>query len=273
MSNIATVLNAHQNSMSFRDTLESILFYWGENVLVVVDGVAWDQFENEKIPARVLQGLNHGHSSCPYRNMALGLMKSWEVWEDSVDWYCYMEYDCLVGSALVKDNLKLAKESGMWMLGNDFREDQRQIGLINSLAGEEADLKYLLGCCVFFNSVFIKKLVEEDVFNKILDFSNFHGNSPFFFLGKEKTVYNKVYDISEFLYPTLANFYGGKVGEFACWKNNAWTGAYNFYTMRFRPDLELNDPILYSCIMHPVKEFTNPVRTFHRGKRHLPFET
>lgn len=273
---IGVILNTHQNSMVFKDTLESILTYLGDQVLVLVDGISWDQFENdkEKIPVMFLKGLNHGVSSSPYRNMALGLMKGWEVWKDQVDWYCYLEYDCLIGSSAVKEHLKIAQDSGLWMVGNDFREYDKQINFVNNLAGKEINLKYLLGCCLFFNLKFMKKLNEDKVLKTILDFSNLHGNSPFFFSGQEKTIWNQVYDISEFLYPTLATCYGGKVGEFACWKEKTkeWTGAFNEYTMRFRPDLNLTDPVFNSCIMHPLKDFTNPVRTYHRGKRKFPFQ-
>lgn len=276
---IAVILNAHENSLVFKDTLESVIHYMTDDVLVVVDGFGWEQFEKEKIPARTLCGLNqgrshiHGSNNSPYRNMALGLMKSWEVWGKSVDWYCYLEYDCLIGSSKIKDHLAEASKNNVWLIGNDLREDDRQIKLINNLIKKDIKLKYLLGCCLFFNSEFISRLSKDNFFTNLLNFSNLHGNSPFFFI-KNNKIDEKVYDISEFLYPTLANSYGKNVGEFACWNHdfNCWRGVFQEYPMRFVPDLTLSDPVLNACIMHPIKDFDNPVRHYHRGKRKLPFK-
>jgi hypothetical protein len=76
-----------------------------------------------------------------------------------------------------------------------------------------------------------------------------------------------VYDLSEFMYPTLAVKYGGKVAELACWKDPSWVGNYEQYPMRFRPEITIEDHYVAACVMHPVKDIENPIRMFHRKLR------
>ena len=140
---IAVVLSAHENSPTYRDTLESVRRHLSDDVVVLVDGFGWKQFESESVDK--IEGFRHGKSSAPVRNMALGMMGAWDRWGGSADWYCYMEYDCLVGSGDVKDHLKMADERGYWMLGNDMRRVDRSMPMLNKLAGSKVDLHYLEG--------------------------------------------------------------------------------------------------------------------------------
>lgn len=267
---IAVVLNTHECSEVFRDTLESILTYLSNDVLVLVDGASWSKFENVEMPVLKLSGFHHGKPSDPYRNIALGLSRAWETWGSSKKWYCYIEYDCLVGSSEIKTHLEKAEELGYWLLGNDFRIENMRIPYIEGILKSPPNKFYcrLLGCCLFFNHKFMKILADNQFFENFLNYTNFHqeGINLVDELGKK----HLIYDLSEFLYPTLAVHYGGEVKELACWKemNNTWVGNYQFYPMRFRPDLSLQDPISNACVMHPIKEFENPVRQYHRGKRH-----
>jgi hypothetical protein len=263
---IAVILNTHENSPVFFDTLESILYYLTEDVLVVVDGLAWSKFENLEIPVRKLSGFSHGKPSAPYRNVALGLLRAWETWGESKKWYCYLEYDCLVGSSEIKNHLSQAEELGFWLLGNDLREEDKKLPFIESLLKETIAIKYFLGCCLFFNCQFLKKLAENNFFEKFLSFSNFQ-DMPIDLIDQSGKKH-MVYDLSEFLYPSLAVHYGGKIQELACWRESEWTGNSVFYPMRFQPELNLNDPYMFSCVMHPLKDFANPLRHYHRGKRH-----
>lgn len=267
---LAVVLNAHENSPVFKDTLESVRHYWTDNVLVVVDGKNWVQFRDDPTPAMKLEGFHHDKDSSPYRNMCLGLLKAWEIWGGGAEWYAYMEYDCLVGSSGTLDHLRKADEMGFWILGNDYREDARSIPFLNQFEGSDLRLKYLLGCCLFFSNEFMKHLAERDFFHRFLNFTNFHDR---IFMEDSSGKNHDVYDLSEFMYPTLAVHYGGKVGELACWANTGWRGNHESYPMRFRPDLS-EEPFERACVLHPLKHYENPVRSYHRLKRiHSPGRT
>lgn len=261
---IAVVLGAHENSPVYKDTLESIRHYLTNEILVVVDGINWKQFADENSVLK-LEGFLHGKPSAPYRNVALGLMKAWDTWGESADWYCYIEYDCLVGSSEIKNHLRLAAEQGFWMLGNDHRNPGGSIPFLESFLKEKAELHYFLGCCVFFHTKYLRALAQDDFFNKFLNFTNFRTEA--ITVVDDLSRPQMVYDLSEFMYPTLAVKYGGKVAELACWKDPSWVGNYEQYPMRFRPEITTEDHYMAACVMHPVKDIENPVRIFHRKLR------
>jgi len=263
MIDLAVVLNAHENSPVFRDTLESVLHHWTRDVLVVADAKNWGQFRDADFGVRKLEGFYHGKSSAPYRNLCLGLMKAWETWGESKGWYCYLEYDCLVGSDAVRNRLSSASERGVWIMGNDHRADGRSIPFMERFEGSSLELHYLLGCCVFFNSEFMKELARRDFFNRFLWFTNFNVDAPRLVGG---SYLEEVYDLSEFLYPTLAMHYGGRVEELARWNGSGWSGDGFGYPMRFRPDLD-DGPYEGACVMHPLKSFDSAPRAAHRRIR------
>jgi len=266
--NIAVVLNAHENSETFRDTLESVRHHWTDRVLTVVDAKGWPQFEDDDSPTFKLEGFWHGKSSAPHRNMCLGLMKAWETWGECADWVCYMEYDCLVGSSDIAGVLSEADSEGAWIVGNDHRMDARRIPFLDRFLKSRAEVQYLLGCCLFFNKSFMRVLDGQDFFRRFLWFTNFNTDAPRLVDGSGAA--EEVYDISEFMYPTLAGFYGGKVKEMACWDGVSWRGDAVRFPMRFRPDL-VERSYEGSCVLHPMKDFANPVRSYHRTKRKLTF--
>jgi hypothetical protein len=263
--NIAVLLNAHENSDTFRDTLESVATHWTKQVIVVVDGKNWGQFRDASLPAMKLEGFHHGKPNAPFRNMCLGLMKAWDTWKNWADWVCYLEYDCLVGSDHILGRLSAADKS-TWMFGNDYQTNPGLIPFIDRFQGEATNLHYLLGCCLFFNGGFMARLAEADFFERFLTFTNFHTGDPSLKSpsGKEELVY----DLSEWLYPSLAVKYGGGIKELAGWENPGWHGDGNRYPMRFEPDLHEN---WYegACVMHPLKDFSSGTRAYHRLKRKL----
>lgn len=261
---VAVVLSAHENSPTYKDTLESVKKYLSEDVVVLVDGFGWRQFEKEKVEK--IEGFRHGKSNAPVRNVALGMMGAWERWGSGADWYCYMEYDCLVGSREIKDHLRMADERGYWMVGNDMRRVERSMPMLDRLVGVKVDLYYLLGCCMFFSRDFMLRLSEKNIFRRLLEETNFFPSE----MNVEDSSGKKlpVHDASEFIYPSLAAHYGGKIEQFACWnRDGSWTGNFHHYPMRYRPDLTSSDPFKQACIMHPLKEFDNPVRAHHRTLR------
>jgi len=257
---VSVVLGTHENSDVFRDTLESVRHYWTNDVLVVVDGLSWGQFDNCDFMR--IQGFNHGKKSAPVRNVALGMMKAWEIWGDTADWYCYMEYDCLVGSKL---QLEQCKEMGFWIMGNDRRLIAERLPFLEVFAKSKLDVHYLLGCGMFLSSEFMKALAADNFFERFLNFTNFFIQT----INLESAAGKKmmVYDLSEYMYPTLAAHYGGKVGELAAWDGIQWRGNSDSYPMRYKPEITEEDPVRSACMLHPLKSFDSPVRAFHREKR------
>ena len=260
MSDMAVVLNAHENSPVFRDTLESVVHHWTDDVLVVADAKNWPQFGG--LGVRTLEGFYHGRPSAPHRNVCLGLMKAWETWGRSMPWYCYMEYDCLVCSP---DTLSHLRGTGAWLVGNDLRVDSRSMPFLERFQRCGLNLRYLLGCCLFFNVEFMAALAADNFFERFLSFTNFNTDAPLLVgpAGSEEA-----YDVSEFLYPTLAAHYGGSVVEMACWEGSCWRGEGERYPMRFRPDVD-DVEFQRACVMHPLKSFDGPARSWHRSLRTL----
>lgn len=259
---IATILSAHENSEVYRDTLDSVYKNIGEDVVVLVDGFGWNQFEGERVDK--IEGFRHGKPNAPYRNMALGLMEAWDRWKSDAEWYCYMEYDCLVGSSEVKEHLKMADDRGFWMLGNDLRRIACTMPFLDRLEEGISGLHYFLGCCQFFSQRFMEKLAERRLFQRLLETTNFFTSDPVMFDSFGKL--QPVYDPSEFIYPTLAVHYGGSVEQLACWDGSSWTGNFHHYPMRFKPDLSGDDPVHNACVMHPIKEM-GPIRQHYRKRR------
>jgi hypothetical protein len=262
---VGVVLSTHENSEIYRDTLESVQRYLSDDVVTLTDGFAWKQFSQTK--SDIIEGFRHGKPSAPVRNVALGMMGAWERWGSDVDWYCYMEYDCLVGSGEILDHLRSADENGYWMLGNDLRTNDFSIGLLDDLAGAPVSLHYLLGCCCFFSRKFMRALTDHDLFGKLLKRTNFFPIDSFMVDGRGRPF--PIHDVSEFIYPSLAVHYGGAIQQFANWNSlsSCWEGNFNHYPMRFTPDLCEQDPVREACIMHPVKSVDGPIRTHYRNKR------
>ena len=261
---IATILSAHENSPVYRDTLASVRRYFSDDLVVLVDGFGWNQFVSEDVDK--IEGFRHGKPSAPFRNVALGLIGAWERWGGKADWYCYMEYDCLVGSDETKIHLGMADQRDYWMLGNDLRIMGHSMPMLNRIEGSEIKLHYLLGCCHFFSSEFMRLLSDKDIPRRILENTNFFTSD--FFLEGDKGRRQKVYDPSEFIYPSLAVHHGGLIEQLACGREDgSWEGNYNHYPMRFRPDLSEKDPYRQACVMHPLKDAESPLRKCHRLKR------
>lgn len=262
---IAVVLNTHENSPVFRDTLESVRHHWTNDILVLVDGVAWEQFKRVDLGVPCLEGFRHGKASAPYRNACLGLMKAWDRWGSSKGWYCYMEYDCLVGSDALGEDLRVADREGVWIAGNDHREDAGRMEFLDRFQRQRCSLHYLLGCCMFMSRDFMSALHGDSFFERFLNYTNFFPGDVF--VQRPGGKREMAYDLSEFLYPSLAVMHGGRVGELACWEGSGWRGLGWRYPMRFRPDLEEGN-YEDACVMHPIKTI-GEIREYHRKKREL----
>ncbi len=268
---IATLLNIHDDSDVVLDTIESIKTYMTNDILVITDGAAsWKEKPTRKganilvpketlvVPTSQLEGFYHGCSKSPFRNMTLGLKVLRETWD--ADWYCYMEYDCLVASDEFKEDLAKAKDN-IWVLGNDYRQANYDLPLVEkAIKMKIKETHILLGCCVFFSRRYIQKLYKRDFFNRFLMLTNcFQDTVP----GLDE---QGAYDLGEILYPTLAVCLGGKVQQLAaCNDHVGWTGNAERYPMRFRPEIVAEFPD--ASIIHPSKSYDHPIRAYYREKR------
>lgn len=261
---ISVLINAHENSPTLSDTIDSIKFNLSKNILLNIDGGSKDIFNYKDVYK--IEGFIHNNKTSPYRNLALGLWKLYQTWQDS-DWYMYSEPDCLFCS---NEILKKLENNKNWILGNSLKiekiKDKFNNGnftFLEKLIGKspKEEMFYLLGCCLFFNSIFIKKLVDIDFFNRFIFYTNnFHeGKYP---------GYNGS-DISEHLYSTLAYNLGGTIDELANLNKKYLNNECIKYYMRRSPDADVIDfnYCKKSYIIHPVKSENNIIRIYHKQRR------
>lgn len=260
---ITAILNTHGVPQITLDTLESIRHYMTDQILVVIDGVAWNTYTAIDLPAYKLKGFNHNWYKSPYRNIMLGLWTAANHWTDS-DWFCYIEYDCLVGSSGFKKDLEEAAAQGIWCLGNDYRAQQTvNLSLLEKVVqGNFEEIVYLLGACIFYHKDFIKLMLEKEMFQRFLFYTNpfQRGFFPFY----------DAWDLTEHALPTMVKHFGGKIKQFAAYNQNTgmWGGNYRKYPVRFRPELTYEEQyFLQASIMHPIKNVDDPIRKYHRAKR------
>jgi len=260
---IATLLSVHDDPKLVLDTLDSVLHYMTDDVLVLVDGAS-DVFDNIDMPVHRMKGFKHGVPRSPYRNVALGLKTIRGMYPDH-DWYCYMEYDCLVTSIRFKYNLEIADDRDIWMLGADGHIDDKAIPLVESMLGQPfRSSYYLLGACQFFSKWFMEKLEQFNFFDRFLAATNdcTGGFMPGY----------GGYDVSEHLYPSLCRQFGGNIGVLATWDSveERWHGGHKVFPIRWKPDLDAEtENYKDASIMHPLKDYDHPIRKFHRKARYV----
>lgn len=255
---IATVLNVHNDPKLVLDTIDSVMTHMTQDVLVVIDGAS-TSFMDVELPTHRVAGFRHGCAKSPYRNVALGWHQVAGLWPDA-DWYCYLEYDCLVASAGILDTLRLADEQKIWMLGCDGHVDDKRIPLVESMFdGPFTHTYYFLGACQFISKRFMERLQECNFFERFLSLTNMYidGFMPAY----------DGYDVSEHLYPTIARHFGGAVGVLSTWDRykRRWHGNAAMYPIRWRPDIETVFP--EATIYHPLKALGHPVREHYRKLR------
>jgi hypothetical protein len=257
---IAAVLHVHENTELVLDTLDALRTWVTKDVLVVVDGKYWRRWGRKiELPAYKLEGFKHGHFVASYRNHVLGMMHAAKLWPDA-DWYLHTEYDTLFASDSFKQDLEESEKDGAWCVGMTHQKDSFRLLLLEALLNTSInDYHYLIGCCHFYKSDLIKKMVELNFFNRFLNLTN--GFSIGRFPGFEK------YCLMEYLFPTLAALWGGKVKELAHWTEHFGGGEYKKYPVRFRPELTWKENFPQASIFHPLKELNAPIRQYHQRKR------
>ena len=269
---ITAVLHTHGQPEVTRDTIESVMTFMTDKVLLLIDDAGYDKFDIPALPVFSLRGFYHGFPRSPYRNICLGLLNAFQKWPDS-DWYCYIEYDALVGSPTFRKDLEQAERDNVWLIGNDFRRKQEDLKkpirlvLIETMLKTKFDeIFYLLGAVLFYHKKFVRRLVHSNFLEQFLYMTNCFQQG--FFPGY---VGPAAWDLIEHLMPTLAKHWGGEVQQFAKWsdKSFSWVGNnYRRYPIRWQPDLTHIEEAIQATIMHPLKTYDHPIRVFHREKRH-----
>lgn len=258
---IVIILVVRENVSTLLDTIEAVNNWVTDKVLVIVDGAAARWGNKIKIPAHKKIGLRHEYHRGPYRNYTLGFSSALEEWPEA-DWYCKIDYDTLFVSDDFKQDLEV--DSDVWCIGNDYRNMNLTLPFLEKIVGEEISVgSYLLGSCVFCKGDFIRLLGKKDFFNRLLFYTNDFYNG--FFPGYEE------HSFEEYLYPTLASHYGGKIKELACWKEDfsCWKGNFRRYPMRWQPSLGLHENFPEASIMHPIKESDHPIRIRRKRERNV----
>jgi len=243
---IAASLNTFKNNEVLLDTLDSIRMWMTDDVIVHTDKVAEDQFADfTEAPVEI--GYYHNFPRGPYRNVGLSLLRLYDRWPHH-DWYCHIEWDCLVLSSDFK--LDLEKKSAAFCLGFDRREYGCHIPELNRIVGQPVNHgRYLIGCCIFFKRRFVQMLAEG-LLQKILQETEEYEEGRFpGYMG---------FSFEEDLYPTLAAHFGGIVESLGHWGR---------YAVRWTPDVTPSDLPPGTLIAHPIKDYNSPVREHHRRLR------
>jgi hypothetical protein len=301
---IAAIIQAHSDDDVVLDTIDSVKRWMTTDILTVMDGASWDGLDKDKFSSsHLVQGLNHGLPNNPYRNVFFGLKQIYDKWPDK-DWYCYLEYDCLVTSNSFESDLKKAEKSNYWVLGTDLRLKRCKFPFVEKIIDKKFnETFYILGCFYFLHRNYIVALNDLNFFDKFLSLTNYFSNGffPVGAYGSQNGVVDPVFDISEELIPTLAYYLGGKIGSLSFWGDGSthphnvvagtnrmpttsrqsksdgnslgWYGNYRKYPVRWRPDLNENENFIESAIMHPLKTYDHPIRQYHRHRRNSDLVT
>lgn len=243
---IAAILNVHDYLDLVLDTLDSIHTWVTDDAIVLVDGKHWDKFEphlNEFKDGQIFKGLDHGHYSSPFRNIALALKISYEKYPNH-DWHAYTEYDLL----FVKDSFKEdLKNSTADVIANDVRWKKTNVSsLFEDIVGNAPQNGCtMLGCCVFYRGSYIKELVERGILDRLIDLTKD--------LKKGRFPGYTGYAFEEFFFPTVAENMGFKVEQSGFWsEKKGWLNKK--YLARFKPNIEMNEIDSTTAIIHPCKE-------------------
>lgn len=263
---LAIALHAHKDAELVKDTARFLARWGSENILVVVDGRSPKWITESNFPFPHIVGFRNktrsvfrNHSS--YRNFTLGLLKTLEYYPDC-DWYCSTEYDVIFGSDEFKEDI-LALSDNVYCVGFNGRKTFMSLPFLEHIIGSKCYVQtYLIGCCMFFRREFLLKVKYSGLFERVLGFTNEFDDGRFPGYWEQGG-----YDFTECLFPTLVNFFGGEIASFSSWnaKKKIWTGDFKKYPIRWPTKLSIEDSLVAS-IMHPVKEFEDPVRIYHRER-------
>jgi len=266
-TDIAVLLNVHANPKMARDTLDSIRKWVSRKILMIVDKKGWHHFENFRHPdTEVLCGVYHGVGRSPYKNIAIGLQRLYEMWPDAT-WYVYLESDVVVLSSAFKADLVSLESKDVTLAAVEHRVQPKANNhwLVREILGKQDNpliCHKTLGAVMFFSHKCIKPLIAKNFFKEVLlRTKEFRGAKfPNF----------TDYAVEEIIYPSAAAAYGTVVGL------KALNGNPTAYRVRFVPNVRLDEVTIATTIAHPTKRYDDPVREHARCLRNaesLPMTT
>ena len=245
---IAAVVHGFKAPEVLFDTVDSIEFWMTDKIQVLIDGANWEAFENYPTSYQVIKGLVHGYHKSPYRNQLFGLQTLYERYPDE-DFYCWIEYDCLVMSDWFKQDLQRG-----WCYGTNHRKGEWKwdTPLLTNILDEPIKEKhYFIGNIMFFANAFLFKLKAINFFNQLIDVTTEVEKGEF-------PGYDG-YSFEEELLPSIANlWYPGSVVPLAPWER---------YACRWKPSLKVEELPATSTIAHPIKDYNDPIRKYYRKIR------
>lgn len=258
---IAVSMIAHDHLDVLLDTIDSIKYWVGDKINIVVDAFHWAKFKDFPHENMIECGFIHNYYRSPYMNVALSLKRTYEKFPD-VEWIVYLEWDCLITADFWKKDLLEAERNGTWMLANHVRcipDASLPIGFREIFRCDIKPLYINLGCCVFYKTVFIKKLFEIDFFDKLFEITKDYENGYFPNFTDHA--------MEEHLFGSACNSMGGGIRELAAWEGN-WRGDWRKYLMRAPEEIwDINEIGLATTIIHPVKRYDSPIREHYRKMR------
>lgn len=246
---IATLINTHADPLMTADTANSVKVWMTSKILVIVDGAGWHHF-GSRFDYPLHKGLVHGRPKSPYRNMLVGIAELCKLYPD-VQWYCYLESDCLIANDRFKSDL--VNQRNKYIGGFEYRGGGgMNVPILNQVVGGQVkENHHLLGAVMFMSRKFVHKMVENNLPAKLLkategfnsgDVPDFHG-----------------YAFEEELFPSLANYYyPGSVFQIGEWAK---------YNVRWQPDISSQEITPGVSIIHPLKSFDHPIRLHYRRFR------
>lgn len=245
---IATLIHTHADPGMTADTADSVKTWMTNHILVLVDGAGWHHFGSSSFPYPLHRGLVHGRPRSPFRNILLGLAEIYRRYPN-VQWFCYLESDCLVTSGGFKADLQPGKFIG----GLEYRGGgSMNMPVLNEVVGAKVkENHHLLGAIMFMSKKFVERILADDLPAKLLkvseplesgQFPDFHG-----------------YAFEEELFPSLAHHYRpGSVFTLGGWEK---------YNVRWQPDIASGEVTPAASILHPLKTLDHPVRMHYRRFR------
>lgn len=252
----ACFVATHNNLALAEDTLDSFEFWANtKKAFILVDGAYWALFENAISSFEILKGLRHGFPKSPYRNISFGLMELYKRYPTGVDFYVYIEQDVLfIGDQFKEDLKSFPSMSGFDMRPSDYSHKPATLNLdvLDEIVGErvENDI-YLLGCTLFFHKRIIKKLIDEEILDKIIKVSDQWeaGFFPNF----------KSYAVEESLFSSLAeHYYPHTIKHLK---------PFSRYACRWTPEIRQEELSAGTSIIHPLKNVKDPIRVYYRKFR------
>lgn len=265
---IATIINVHENPEQVRDVIDSVRAWATRNIILIVDKISWDLFDDFEHPDTIVVcGQKHGVSRGPYKNMSIGFKEAYKRWPN-VQWYNYIEFDVLYLNSRFKEDLERGRQKGASLLGfnhNHQNTNNHWLAVkilkddphLVKLLGEDFPINCnkMLGAVQFYSNHVIKNLMEVNFFDKVLELTKNY--KPGFFPD-----FNEI-AVEELLFPSAAGVFGPVLNLSRC------DGRGSRYTVRWSPPIAPHELTPETSIIHPLKDADSVIHDHYRKVRKL----